>query len=62
MTKAEVFAQNISKSGYGDDYETILKILNKLTPEEVDSLAYNCYRTAEKISIDALDCDQLFTY
>lgn len=62
MKKAEIFAKNLCKSGYGDNYESILKILSKLTEDEVDSLAYNCYRTAEKVGIEAFECDEEFQY
>jgi hypothetical protein len=62
VKKAEIFASNLCKSGYGDDYNTILKILNKLTEDEIDSLAYNCYRTAEKVGIEAFECDELFEW
>lgn len=54
-TKNEIFASNLSASGYSD-YNEILTILNKLTPEEIEKLEYACYRTAEKIGEDAFDC------
>jgi hypothetical protein len=62
MQKAEILAKNLTKSGYGDGYETILKILSKLNNDEIDSLVYNCYRTAEKCGIDAFDCEELFEW
>lgn len=60
MRKYEIFARNLTKSGYGFDYEIILKILNKLTDKEVDKLAFNCYMTSEKLGKYAFDCDVLF--
>lgn len=62
MTKAEILAKNLTKSGCGDDYESILKILSKLTEQEIDSLSYNCYRTADKCGMDAFNCDELFEW
>lgn len=54
-TKNEIFASNITATGYSD-YNEILIILNKLTPDEIEKLEYACYRTAEKIGADAFDC------
>lgn len=54
FTKAEILAKNLSR--YEGNYEAILSILNKLTDEEVETLAYNCYRTSENIGEDAFCC------
>lgn len=54
-TNAQIFSKNISKSGYGENYETILKIMNKLSEDEIEILAYNCYRTAEKLGENAFE-------
>ncbi|PGT90034.1 hypothetical protein [Bacillus thuringiensis] len=62
LTKAEIFAKNITASGYGDGYEKTLKILSKLTDEELESLAYSCYRTSEKRGSDAFDCGEVYEY
>lgn len=62
MSKAEVLAKNLTKSGYGDGYTDILEILSKLTDEEIESLTYNCYRTAEKCGEDAFDCKEVFNW
>lgn len=54
FTKSEILAKNLTM--YEGNYEAILSILNKLTDEEVETLAYNCYRTSEKIGEDAFSC------
>lgn len=54
-TNAQIFSKNISKSGYGENYETILKIMNKLSEDEIEILSYNCYRTSEKLGEDAFE-------
>lgn len=62
MTKHEILAKNLTLSGYGADYTVILNILHKLSEEELDELAYSMYRTAEKVGMDAFDCDELYQY
>lgn len=58
--KAKIFAMNLSASGYGWNYEDLLPILEKLSEKEIEILAYNCYRTAEKLGVDAFDCHTLY--
>lgn len=62
LTKAEIFAKNITASGYGNGYEKTLKILSKLTDEEIESLTYSCYRTSEKQGLNAFDCNAVYEY
>lgn len=59
---AKVFALNLTKSGYGIDYDRMVSILSKLTDKELKELAYNCYRTAEKCGPDAFDCVDEFNW
>jgi hypothetical protein len=60
MKKAEILAKNLTKSGYGSDFETIHGILSKLTEVEIEALSYNLYRTAEKCGLEAFECDELY--
>lgn len=41
------FLKNLTDSGYGDK-DLVASALSKLDYEELDALAYACYRTAEK--------------
>lgn len=59
LTKYEIFAKNLSVSGYGMSYEQVLAIAERLSDRELDEFAYTCYRTSEKLGADAFDCDQL---
>lgn len=60
MTGAETLAKNLTQSGYGAEYPELLKILNKLTYEDIDTLTYSCYRAAEKCGLDVFDCQVLY--
>lgn len=60
MTKYEILATNLTLSGYGSDYATIINILSKLSEDDIDKLTYNLYRTAEKIGLDAFDCTDVY--
>lgn len=62
MSKAEILAKNLTKSGYGEGYDVIYNILLKLTEEEIELLTYNLYRTAEKCGEDAFDCIDIFEW
>lgn len=57
-TAADVFAENIAKSGYANRDE-ISSILNKLNDKEIDTLAYACYRAAEKIGDEIFESNEL---
>lgn len=62
LRKVDILANNLTKSGYGERYETIRDILLKLTEDDIEKLTYNLYRTAEKCGMDAFDCDELFEW
>lgn len=59
LSKREIFARNLSRSGYGMSYDQVLAIAERLSDRELDEFSYTCYRTAEKLGADAFDCDQL---
>lgn len=54
-TKNEIFASNLTASGYSNE-DQLKKILGKLTEDEIETLEYACYRTAEKLGADAFEC------
>lgn len=58
MTVHEIFAENLSASGY-DDKWAILAVLNKLTDEDIKTLSTAASRTCEKVGIDGFDCEFL---
>lgn len=60
LSKAEILSKNLTQSGYGGDYDTILKMLNKLNDDEIEMLAYNSYRTSEKLGEDAFDAHFIY--
>lgn len=61
MSKNEIFAENLTATGYGKSKEEILAILNKLTEDEVEALAYVSYRLAEKCGPDYFSADEVVT-
>lgn len=58
--KADVLAANIAKSGYANAGH-LMEILNRFTDEEVDAIAYYCYRAAEKVGKDAFETEELYS-
>jgi hypothetical protein len=62
MTKHEILAKNLTKSGYGASYEKIFGILSKLDESEINDLTYSMFRTADKCGLDAFDCVELFEW
>lgn len=54
----EKIATNLTESNYGASRSGILKIINKLSSDELASLMYNCYRTAEKCGKDNFWTDE----
>ena len=60
MKNVEIVARNLTAVNYGEDYEAIKRILEKLTEEEIDILLYNCYSTAEKGALDAFESRILY--
>ncbi|AHZ10251.1 hypothetical protein [Bacillus phage Hakuna] len=57
-TPAEVLAWNMTRHGYGASYERIKALLVDFTDDQLEILAYQMYRTAEKTGMDAFDTYQ----
>lgn len=60
MKNTEIVARNLTAANYGEDYEAVRRILEKLTEEEIDILLYNCYSTAEKGALGAFESRILY--
>ncbi|AEZ50308.1 hypothetical protein BPS13_0129 [Bacillus phage BPS13] len=51
----EILAWNMTRHGYGASYERVKALLSDFTDDQIDILAYQMYRTAEKTGMDAFD-------
>lgn len=58
VTSADIFAENLSQSGYSDKIK-IANILNKLNEKEIEELSYACYRAAEKIGDEIFEAHEV---
>lgn len=54
----EILSWNMTRHGYGASYERMKALLSDFTDDQLDILAYQMYRTAEKSGMGAFDAQQ----